>query len=312
MNSVVDYLAYLVVRIAICVVQATRIETCARFTRLLAILAGDVFKLRRQVIDDNLRLALPDFSEADRKRLTRAMWEHLFLMVVEIAHTPRKIHDTTWRRYIRFENKALMMRTLFADRPTVAISGHYGNFELVGYTLGLFGFETYTVARPLDNRFLDRFILQFRTARGQHFLPKNGSAGEIAQMLAARGTLSVLADQHAGPKGCWVQFFGNPASTHKAIALFSLTNDAPIMVGFGRRLGAPLNYEMGITERVDPRELAPHERGVPELTQWFTSALERIIRVAPEQYWWVHRRWKDNRAASKQPKASRAKTTAGS
>ncbi|HEV2971071.1 MAG TPA: lysophospholipid acyltransferase family protein [Pirellulales bacterium] len=293
-KDVGDYLAYLVVRVLICVVQGMRIETCAVVARWLAVLANDVIRLRGRVIEENLRLAFPELSENERRRLARRMWEHLFLMVIEIAHAPRKIHDTTWRRYIRFTNQREMMRTLFVDRPKVAVSGHFGNFELAGYTFGLFGFDTYAVARPLDNRFLDRFVRTFRSARGQHILAKNGSAGEIAELLERRRTLSVLADQNAGPKGCWVNFFGRPASTHKAIALFSLSNDAPIMVGFARRLGEPLHFEMGTEFIADPRNLAPAERGVKELTQWFTNCLEQVIRRAPEQYWWVHRRWKDS------------------
>jgi Kdo2-lipid IVA lauroyltransferase/acyltransferase len=289
-----DFLAYLAVRVLICVVQSMRIETCAMAARWLATVANELIRLRGRVVDENLRLAFPELSDDERRRLAWRMWEHLFLMVIEIAHAPRKIHDTTWRRYIRFSNQREMMRTLFADRPRVIVSGHFGNFELAGYTFGLFGFETYSVARPLDNRFLDRFVRDFRTARGQHILPKNGSSGEIAELLIRRGTLSVLADQHAGPKGCWVDFFGRPASTHKAIALFALSNDAPLLVGFGRRLGRPLQFEMGTDFVADPRTLAAAERGVKELTQWFTTCLELTIRRAPEQYWWVHRRWKDS------------------
>ncbi len=186
-----------------------------------------------------------------------------------------------------------MMQTLFARHPNVVVSAHFGNFELAGYTLGLFGFGTYSVARPLDNSFLDRYVHDFRTATGEHILPKNGSSADIAQLLAEGGTLSVLADQHAGPKGCWVNFFGRPASTHKAIALFALANDAPVMVGFARRAGSPLQFEMGLAATLDPRDLAAAERGVTELTQWYTSQFETLIRRDPDQYWWVHRRWKD-------------------
>jgi KDO2-lipid IV(A) lauroyltransferase len=299
-----DFLAYLAVRVLICIVQSLRIETCAVAARWLATLANDVIRLRGRVVEENLRLAFPELSDDQRRRLAWRMWEHLFLMVIEIAHAPRKVHDTTWRRYIRFSNQREMMRTLFADRPRVIVSGHFGNFELAGYTFGLFGFETYSVARPLDNRFLDRFVRGFRTARGQHILPKNGSSGEIAELLDRRGTLSVLADQHAGPKGCWVDFFGRPASTHKAIALFALSNDAPLLVGISRRLGRPLQYEMGNDSAVDPRTLSAADRGVKELTQWFTRCLELAIRSAPEQYWWVHRRWKDGPPARRSSQAA--------
>src|SRR5262249_28272030 len=159
--------------------------------------------------------------------------------------------------YIRFKNEAPMMRELFRHRPRVFVSGHYGNFELAGYTLGLFGFPTFTVARPLDNPYLDRFVNHFRALKGQYILPKQGSANEAAALLAGQGTLGVLADQHAGPKGCWVDFFGRPASTHKAIAVFALSNSAPLMVGFARRVGQPLHYEMGLESMLDPNSTDP-------------------------------------------------------
>ena len=299
LTTIGNYLAYLVVRFFVCLLQAVTIETCHRFAIGLAWLLTDVIPLRRDVIDDNLRHAYPDLSPSGRRKLTRDMWEHLFLMLAEIAHFPRKVHETNWRDYIRFKNEAQMMRELFQNRPRVFASGHYGNFELAGYTLGLFGFPTFTVARPLDNPFLDRWINHFRALKGQYVLPKNGSAQEAAALLEGRGTLGVLADQHAGNKGCWVTFFGRPASTHKAIAVFALSNDAPLMVGYARRLGRPMQYEMGMETLIDPATMDPDLKNVAALTQWYTDVLERIVRVAPEQYWWMHRRWRDDRGPKK-------------
>jgi KDO2-lipid IV(A) lauroyltransferase len=292
MRTAVDYLVYLVVRLFVCAVQAMSLEACQRVAQALAWVACDLAKVRRRVINENLERAFPHLSAGDRVELARRMWEHLFLMVCEIAHAPRKIHDTNWRRYIRFRNYDSMMRLLWSQRPKVFVAGHFGNFELAGYTMGLFGFPTYAVARPLDNRFLDRFVKSFREAKGQHILPKQGSADEIAELLAHNRTLSVLGDQHAGPKGLWVDFFGAPASTHKAIALFALTNQAPVAVGYGRRLAGPLQYEMGVEAIADSAELRAETRDTLALTQWFTGVLEGLIRRAPEQYWWVHRRWK--------------------
>src|SRR6185295_14986309 len=128
------------------------------------------------------------------------------------------------------------------DRPLVIVSGHYGNFEFAAHALAVLGFPSCAIARPLDNIYLDRFLHRFRGANGQRILPKNGSAAEIDALLARGGTLLFLADQFAGPKGCWVDFFGRPASTHKAIALFSLSNDAPLLFCFSRRIGEPLEH----------------------------------------------------------------------
>ncbi len=303
LTSAGHYAVYLFVRLFVCFLQAVTIETCQRLARGMAWLATDVLRLRHETIDENLAHAFPAMPPQQRRQLARDMWEHLFLMLAEIAHFPRKVHDTNWRDYITVKNEALMMRELFRNRPRVFVSGHYGNFELAGYTMGLFGFPTFTIARPLDNPYLTEFINHCRALKGQHVLPKQGSAQEAADLLAGRGTLGVLADQHAGPKGCWVNFFGRPASTHKAIAVFALTNSAPLMVGYARRLDKPLRYEMGLETLLEPNTMDEHLRDVPALTQWYTDVLEAIVRRAPEQYWWVHRRWKDTRVAKKKPAA---------
>ncbi|HZZ73220.1 MAG TPA: lysophospholipid acyltransferase family protein [Pirellulales bacterium] len=295
-KQVADFSVYVVVRLFVCFVQAVPLETCHRVCRWLARFATDVVKMRRSVIEENLRHAFPDLTDRERRKLTMRMWEHLFLMVVEIAHTPRKIHDTNWRHYFHFKNGAKASELFFDGRPAVIISGHYGNFELGAHLFGIFNFQTWSIARDLDNPYLHRWVNQFRSSKGQFILPKEGSAETANRVLESGGTLSLLVDQYAGPKGCWVEFFGRPASTHKAIALFSLAHQAPLGVMYARRLGKPLYYEMGVEAVADPRD--PNSpANVRELTQWYSAKLEEIIRRAPEQYWWVHRRWKDQHLA---------------
>jgi Kdo2-lipid IVA lauroyltransferase/acyltransferase len=295
LTNLLDYLVYLAVRIFVCVVQATPLETCERVARWVAVLACDVLRIRQNVIDDNLRHAFPRLRAHERHQLTRGMWEHLMLFLVEIVHAPRKIHHTNWRDYITLYDADKIIRTFFLDRPSVVICGHYGNFELSGYALGILGFPTYTIARPLDNPYLDRFLNAFRGLTGQFILNKNGSSGQIEALLAQGGILAMLADQYAGPKGCWVDFFGRPASSHKAIALFSLTSDAPALFCYARRTGRILHHELGTTGILDPLQLPAEMRTVGAITQWYTEQMEYTIRQAPEQYWWLHRRWKDPR-----------------
>lgn len=294
-RQVVDYLVYLVVRIFICLVQTVQSETSRRLARGFAWLMGDLLGIRRGVVDDNLRHAFPKLSPAERKRLARRMWEHLLVLVYEVAHASRKIHQTNWRRYVRLVGMDRGVRLLLGARPTVIVTAHFGNFEIGGYMLGLLGFPSFTVARNLDNPYLDRFVGRFRGASGQYMIPKNGGYEQILQVLAAGGTMAFLADQYAGPKGCWVEFFGRPASAHKAIALLALEHDAPIMVCSARRLDRPLQFEVTLSAVADPREAGGEAASVRQLTQWYTSQVERIIRQAPDQYWWLHRRWKDPR-----------------
>ena len=288
-----DWLVYLVFRGFICVVQAMRIETCAAMARGLAVLLTDVVRIRASVIDENLKQAYPGWSVAERRTVARRMWEHFCLMICEIAHVPRKIHETNWRQYVTLSGAAQHVRLLLDPRPVVMVSGHFGNFEVGGYMAGLYGFPTFTVARPLDNRFLDRFLHRFREATGQYILPKQNSANQIAAVLEKGQTLAFLGDQHAGPKGCWVDFFGRPASCHKAIAVFSLTSSAPLIVAYAKRGDRPLQFETGVVGVADPAEGGQHTAGVKQLTHWYNGLLEQVVRMAPEQYWWLHRRWKD-------------------
>jgi len=287
-----DFVVYVFVRILIALVQAVPLSICERGAEVLATLAARVLRIRQNVVDENLRIAFPKLTEPERTDIAWRMWRHLFLMCAEIAHTPRKVHRTNWREHSRIVDLESFVRTLLSGRPLVVISAHYGNFELGGYLMGLFGFPTYTVARRLDNRYLDAFINRFRGRTGQYMLPKRGSGAEIKQGLDAGGILTLLGDQAAGKKGCWVTFFGRAASTHKAVSLFSLGSEAPTMVSYARRIGRPLEYEVGPQAICDPREPGFALRTVPLLAQWYTDQLENLIREAPEQYWWLHRRWK--------------------
>jgi KDO2-lipid IV(A) lauroyltransferase len=170
--------------------------------------------------------------------------------------------------------------------------------------LGLLGFPPHSIARDLDNPYLHKFVHQFRGKTGQKIVPKKGGYEEIVRLLTAGRALAFLADQYAGSKGCWVTFFGRPASTHKAIALFALGHDARVIVSSAQRLDRPLRYAIRLHAVTDVRDGGPEVRGVRELTQWYTSAFESMIRQAPEQYWWLHRRWKDRRSSRQAARAA--------
>lgn len=293
LRRLIDWTVYVVVRTGICVLQALRIETCQQVARVLAWLMADVARVRRRVVDENLAQAFPDWSPERRRRVARQMWEHLFLLVAEVAHLPRKVHDSNWRDYIHMVDGDIVARLCLTDRPRMLVTAHFGNFELLGYVFGLLGFPSYAIARPLDNPYLDRFVTRFRGMTGQFMIPKKGGYDQILHVLATSGTLGFLADQHAGTKGCWVDFFGRPASTHKAIALLALEHQATVLVGAARRVGGPLHFEFRLDGHLDTRENRPEVGGVRPLTEWYTAQLERMIRRSPEQYWWLHRRWRE-------------------
>ena len=298
---------YLAVRAALSLVQAFSIETCTAATAWLAWLAGDVFKIRRRVVEENLSIAFPEKTQTERQVIGRQMWRHLLLMTCEIAHLQRKIHETNWRRYVTLPNKREWIRAVSRSGPKVCVTGHFGNFEALGHVSNFWGFRTYTVARTLDNPYLDRLIARFRQSMGQRLLPKSDSAGQADEVLQTGGILALLGDQHAGRKGCMVDFLGRPASCHKALALFALLNRAPMIVTTCTRGDRPLHFVMRMEALAEPSTDDERFGSVEALTQWYNDVLSGCIRELPGQYWWLHDRWKETPAAKrrKRPSATR-------
>jgi KDO2-lipid IV(A) lauroyltransferase len=295
-----DYAAYLAVRALVAVAQMLTVEEGYRLADGLARILYLVDRRHRLVADENLRLALGDaVDSAGRNRMVRGVYRHFCRMVIEMLHIPRKMRLTTWRHYIRLAGHEAVVERMLDGGPTILLTGHYGNWEMAGYIFGVFGLPPYTVARTLDNPYLDRFLRSFRERTGQHLIPKKGGSDQMLAVLERGGTLSFLADQDAGPKGLFVDFFGRPASTFKAIALLSLEHDAPVCVGAARRLGERFRYEVRCEAVLRPADFGTDVRG---FTQAYTRLLEQTIQRDPSQYLWLHRRWKH------QPRAKRSET----
>ena len=291
--GITDLLSYFFFRAVICGIQIMSLDECDRVCRLLAQVFSKWIPLRQSLIRENLKMIFPDWKPGHSEQVTEKMWHHLLLMGCEVAQAPRKIHRENWHEHFHIPDRRSMLKIVMDDRPTVLVSAHFGNFELAGFLTGLFGVATTTVARPLDNGFLHNYITKFRSLGGQYFLAKEGSSSQIQELLSKGGNLTLLADQHAGAKGCWVDFLGKPASCHKGLALFTLSSGAPMIVVCSVRTGGPMNFELSVLGIADPVDGGEHLSSVPSLTRWYNQCLEQIIRAFPEQYWWVHRRWRE-------------------
>ncbi len=293
LKTAVDFAVYAAIRLVIAVIGIFSIERCRDAAAVLALLVTDIFPVRRKTLHENLSASFPGLTPREEKRLIRKMWEHLFLMGGEFFAARRMFHKETWCRWVEAGKAQEMVRLFFQRRPLIMVTGHYGNFEIGGYTLGLLGYPTFSVARRLDNRFLDRYIGELRAETGQYIIDKNEGFEDILRVIEGNGRLAFLADQSAGPKGCWVDFFGRPASAYKAMALLSKQYSAPILVcDVSRVNNTPMRFRIEPLGFYDPLDPPEGLESVFEITQWFTSLLEQRIRQAPEQYWWLHRRWK--------------------
>jgi Kdo2-lipid IVA lauroyltransferase/acyltransferase len=293
-SRTLEFAGYAFVRILIAVVQAMPADMGDAFCRSVAVLAAGPLKIRDKTTSENIRRCFPHATPQECRNLKVAMWHHLILMSFEIAWAQRRLHLSNWSQHVQFRDNRLLLRQLLSDRPTVLVTGHFGNFEIGGYVIGLMGFPTTSIARRLDNRYLNDWVGRFRAARGQFMVDKIGCAPQIDEHLRRGGTLSLLADQHAGDKGCWVDFLGVPASCHKALALFTMSSGAPMIAGYTRRIeGTPMRFESGCVGVADPLDDPDRVcESVTSLTLWYNEQLAEAISLSVEQYWWLHRRWR--------------------
>ncbi|HJT76458.1 MAG TPA: lysophospholipid acyltransferase family protein [Gemmataceae bacterium] len=300
-SVVTDYLVYQAVRCVVCLIQSLPYRTATKLASGLAWLIYHVDQRHRLVALDNLRHAFPDrWTEAQLDRQVRAVYRHFCTLLVDIIHLPRKLRPCTWRRHVELD-QARWVDLLLSGRPLLLVTGHFGNWELGGYVLGLLGFTTHAIARPLDNPFLDDYLRGFRERTGQKILAKKGDFDQMQGLLASGGVLATLADQDAGQRGLFVDYFGRPASTHKAVALMALEFKTPLVVLGIPRLKGELRYRIEIADVIYPEEYEGRPDAVKAMTQRFTTGLEGLVRQAPAQYFWLHRRWK-HQPQPKRPK----------
>jgi KDO2-lipid IV(A) lauroyltransferase len=293
-KPLVDWVVYVAVRLAVCVIQAMPDGAARGFADLLAAVAYRVDKRHRKVAAENLTFAFPEKTPAEIDRLVRDCYRHLMLLAIEIAVLPKKLRVENWRRYATLVGGDKVLAALLEDRPVLIVTAHFGNWEMAGFALGLFGFKTHAIARTLDNPDLERFFKQFRSRTGQTILDKNTDYDRIVATLQAGGKVATLGDQDAGSKGVFVNFFNRPASAHKAVALLAMQYDAVMLVvGIPRvRGGDRWHYHIVCEDVIDPRQYATQGNAVKAITQRYHDSLAAMIRRYPEQYFWLHRRWK--------------------
>ncbi len=316
----VDFAVYLVLRGVVAVVQMLPPRAAYALADSFGWALHRFVKRRREIALANVQAAFPEVAKDPRAtdQLVRGMFRHFCRAIAELILLPRKLHVTNWRKYLVLDHGAVTLPPLLTQRAVLVVTAHFGNWEMAGFALGLFGFRTYAIARVLENPYLERFALKFRQATGQTIIAKNDDFARLTEALRRGGKVATLADQDAGPRGVFVDFFGRPASTHKAVALMAIEFDAVMVVMGVPRVSradypqrpdydpaselAPLFYAVRCADVIDPRDYAGDPNAVKAITARYTAALETLIREHPEQYFWLHRRWKH------QPKAKTART----
>lgn len=250
----------------------------------------------------NIRVAFPDWDEDQARRCAIACHGHFFRVVgMEMAYTPRLMNEDAWARRLALDDISPALRTLLACGPVILITGHVGNWELLGTTLALLGFPMHALYRPLDLPPLDRYVRQTRRRQGLEVVDKFGALRQLPELVASGAPIGMVADQNAGDRGLFVPFFGRLASSYKSIGLLAIQFNATVVCGFARRLepddpeaarSGGLAYRMELVDRFGPGDWSTHPDPLFYLTARWRRAVETMVRRAPEQYLWMHRVWR--------------------
>ena len=291
-NPFKDWLAYLALRILMVFLNLFDIETNLETACFLGRLLWKHYQRGRKRALDNLRASFPEKSDQWIWQTGRRSFEHLAMLAIDVLFTPRLVGKYNWRCYSRYKNTERVKWLIHEERGLLLVTAHYANFEIIGYLLGLFGFNIYSIARPLDNKFINRYLYGVRRRVGQRIIDKKGAAELMDKLVSNGATLCFIADQDAGRKGVFVDFFGRLASTYKSIGLLAITENIPIGVGCSRRIGNRFFFEISVNRIIFPNEWADKDDPLKWVTAEYTKAIEQFVREDPTQYWWLHRRWK--------------------
>ena len=285
-------LQYLALRLVEMALQCFSMEANLVTARWAGSLLYRFDKKHRLRALENLRASFPDAGEKQLDRIARCSCEHLVMVGAEVLCLPRLMHFGRFLDYIDFSQCMDMFQYISSGKPAILVTGHFGNWEMVGYSMAAMGFPPTSVARPLDNPYLNEHILRLRERTGQKILFKEGMTDDALAALRRGRPLGLIADQDAGRRGFFVDFFGRKASAYKSIAYLAMEENIPIIVGGAYRLGRRFRYRLVAVDIIYPSEYPKGLDGAIAITERYTAGIEKTVRLAPDQYLWVHRRWK--------------------
>jgi len=244
-----------------------------------------------QIAMFNLRLAFPDWTDAKRKQMIQGMIRQVGWMAGEFSQFPKYDGESIKRVVVvdGFENFEIARRR---GKGVLFLTGHMSAWELAPFAYALYGYPLHFLVRPIANRRVDELINRYRCRSGNQPIEKNRSARSILKILAAGGTIGVLSDHNTSHENVFVNFFGVPAATTSGLARIALRTDAAVVPGFLSWDSIEKKYRLRFEPAVELARTGDEKADIVENTARFTRVIEDYIRAHPDQWLWVHKRWK--------------------
>ena len=246
----------------------------------------------RAAATENLKLAFPEWNSKQRRAAIRGMVRQLGWMAAEFAHFPRHTKQNI-DRIILLEGFENFANAQARGKGVLFLTGHMSAWEMAPFAQALYGNPLHFLVRPIDNSRVDALITNYRCLNGNRPIDKNQSARAVLRVLRDKGTVGILADQNTQPaEGVFVDFFGIPACTTAGIARFALHTGAAVVPAFVHWDDKTRKYRLCFDPEVELMRSGDDATDIRENTQRFTRVIENYVRRYPDQWLWVHRRWK--------------------
>jgi KDO2-lipid IV(A) lauroyltransferase len=274
------------------------------FARAFAIAISQLvylFHVRlRQVGMRNLEMVFPEKSEKERKRILRAEFTSLGRQLAELCQFPRYTPENI-DEVVVYEQLENYERAYARGKGVLFLTAHFGGWELSAFAHSLHGHRVNIVMRPMDNPYLDGLLQSYRTMHGNKVVPKDDFVRGLLGAMKAGETVGILMDTNmTPPQGVFVDFFGIPACTASGLARIALRTDAAVVPGFTVWDESLRKYRLRFDPALELVRTGDLEADIITNTQKFTQVIEEYVRKYPEQWLWVHRRWK-TRPPGEQP-----------
>jgi KDO2-lipid IV(A) lauroyltransferase len=246
---------------------------------------------QRLIAAHNIRRSFPEKSDAEILRITRDVYRNMGIVAAEFFDIPRLTRSNVGK-LVDVEGLENCTRALKKGRGVLFFSAHFSNWELFAAAAALLIKPAVVIYRTLDNALLEHLVLRVRSATGNTLLPKEHAMRAMLRSLKRNELLGILIDQNAAwYEGVFVDYFGRPACTTDGLALLALHTEAPVLPGYVVRLPDG-RYRLVIGPEVEVTRTGNWDVDVLANTQRFTKVIEETVRRHPDQWFWVHQRWK--------------------
>ncbi|MCB0280941.1 MAG: lysophospholipid acyltransferase family protein [Calditrichae bacterium] len=293
------WIEYVVIKVFYGLFSKISFRTAQFFADLLSLVLQHIVQYRRKVILENLKRVYGDNLPADQKILLRNIYRNFTYLWFEVLQAG-KLNDKNFNNHFEIHNLDILEKAINEKKGVVLVSGHFGNFEWIACLFGINNWPFAGIAKKQKNKRVDDFIRKTREKNGADVIYTKSAIKDGLKFIKNGGVLGIVGDQDARHKGIFVNFLGIPSSTAVGTAIFHLRSGAPLIFIIAIRTRYA-HFKIYIEEVPVSEVEGISDEAIQKVTQTYSDILSKWVLEYPEQWFWMHKRWKTSPPAAVKP-----------